>query len=441
MKRALALVLTMALLLSLISGCATKSNDTTETPVDSSAITNTTVVENDTQNEKNTTETESNPKNAESAGQDSNDGSSTPTEPNEFDWEEEIKFTGMADENLPAYIEDSVYTQLVAELDSTDYYVENVTAVYVSQEYLQELAYNSQTNVFFGYSLSELDEYFQGTRYVFTLGADGQTTVEPLQVVEDSTYDQMLKNVAIGTGVILVCVTVSVVSAGAGAPAVSMIFAVAAKSGAICALSGATISGVTSAVVKGYQTGDLSEALKAGALGATEGYKWGAISGALTGGAGEAWGLYSATGNGLTMNQVAVIQQESGYPLSLIRQFHSVEEYAVFRDAGLQAQMLGGKLTLVRSDIDLYNVLDEYGRNNFARMSQGLNPIDASGRPFEWHHIGQTNDATLSLLTSVEHDNGALHGFKIVSEIDRDAFNAFKKDLNKALLKWLLANV
>lgn len=319
--------------------------------------------------------------------------------------------------------------------------METVTAVYVSQEYLQELAYNSQTNVFFGYSLSELDEYFQGTRYVFTLGADGQTTVEPLQVVEDSTYDQMLKNVAIGTGVILVCVTVSVVSAGAGAPAVSMIFAVAAKSGAICALSGATISGVTSAVVKGYQTGDLSEALKAGALGATEGYKWGAISGALTGGAGEAWGLYSATGNGLTMNQVAVIQQESGYPLSLIRQFHSVEEYAVFRDAGLQAQMLGGKLTLVRSDIDLYNVLDEYGRNNFARMSQGLNPIDATGRPFEWHHIGQTNDATLSLLTSVEHDNGALHGFKIVSEIDRDAFNAFKKDLNKALLKWLLANV
>ena len=103
--------------------------------------------------------------------------------------------------------------------------------------------------------------------------------------------------------------------------------------------------------------------------------------------------------------------------------------------------MLGGKLTLVRSDIDLYNVLDEYGRNNFARMSQGLNPIDATGRPFEWHHIGQTNDATLSLLTSVEHDNGALHGFKIVSEIDRDAFNAFKKDLNKALLKWLLANV
>lgn len=48
---------------------------------------------------------------------------------------------------------------------------EDVSAVYVSQEYLTELAYNSQENVFFGYSLSGLDEYFQGTRYVFTVDA------------------------------------------------------------------------------------------------------------------------------------------------------------------------------------------------------------------------------------------------------------------------------
>lgn len=367
MKRALALALTISMLISLLSGCASKSNDADSAlPAESAAITSSPVAESESQFEEDLTEAEGNSETGVDTKPINSVESAAPSDPSNFDWEDEIKFTGMSDENLTAYIEDSVYTQLVTELDSTEFFVENVSAVYVSQEYLQELAYNSQSNVFFGYSLTELDEYFQGTRYVFTLGADGQTTVEPLQVVEDSTYDQMLKNIAIGTGVILVCVTVSVVSAGAGAPAVSMIFAVAAKTGTICALSGATISGVTSAVVKGYQTGDLNEALKAGALGASEGYKWGAISGALTGGAGEAWGLYSATGNGLTMNQVATIQQQSGYPLSLIRQFHSVEEYAVFRDAGLQAQMLGGKLTLVRSDIDLYNVLDDYGRNNFA---------------------------------------------------------------------------
>lgn len=150
--------------------------------------------------------------------------------PTEINWEQEVKFTGMSDENLLPYIEDTVYSQLVTDLNSDEFFIEDVSAVYVSQEYLTELAYNSQKNVFFGYFLSGLDEYFQGTRYVFTVDDSGQTTVEPLQVVKDTTYEQLLKNVAVGTGVILVCVTVSAVTAGLGtAPAVSMIFAVAAK--------------------------------------------------------------------------------------------------------------------------------------------------------------------------------------------------------------------
>lgn len=454
MKRIMAVLLSLSMVFSLLSGCSSQSRNIQSEPNESSVVESVrednsseteAVVETDPVNTNGTTPAvaETDPADTDEASsmEDSNPAEADLLGPGEFDWEPEIKFTGMADETLLPYIEDTVYTQLVKDLDSTEYYIESVSAVYVSQEYLQEVAYNSQTNVFFGYSLAELDEYFEGTRYVFTLGEDGQTTVEPLQVVEDTTYEQILKNVAIGTGVILVCVTVSAVTAGAGAPAVSMIFAVAAKTGATCALSGTVISGVTSAVVKGYQTGDINEALKAGALGASQGYKWGAISGALAGGAGEAWGLYSATGNGLTMNEVATIQHESGYPLSIIKQFHTVEEYTVFKNAGLQAEMLGGKLALVRSDVDLYNVVDEFGRNNFTRMSQGLNPIDASGKVFQWHHIGQNNDATLALLTADEHKNGALHGFKIVSEIDRDAFNVYKKEvLNKALLKYLLAS-
>jgi len=45
------------------------------------------------------------------------------------------------------------------------------------------------------------------------------------------------------------------------------------------------------------------------------------------------------------------------------------------------------------------------------------------------------------LLTGVEHDAGALHGFKIISEIDRAAFDAYKKTLNKSMLNWLLSTV
>lgn len=353
--------------------------------------------------------------------------------PTEINWEQDVKFTGMSDETLLPYIEDTVYSQLVADLDSDEFFIEDVSAVYVSQEYLTELVYNSQENVFFGYSLSGLDEFFQGTRYVFTVDDNGQTTVEPLQVVKDTTYEQLLKNVAVGTGVILVCVTVSAVTGGLGtAPAVSMIFAVAAKTAATCALSGTLISGVSAAVVKGYETGDLNEALKAGALGASEGYKWGAISGAITGAASETWGLFRATRlgktveNGLTMNQAAMIQKETGYPLNIIKQFHTYDEYLVFKNAGLQSRMINGQLALVRSDINLSRV-DEYGRTNLERMLSGKAPLDSTGKPFELHHIGQKNNGSLAILTSKEHDAASLHGFVSKSEIDRDAFNATRK--------------
>lgn len=348
------------------------------------------------------------------------------------------EFTGLDDTALLSYMEDTVYSELVASLNSEEYFVENVSAVYISKEYLEELSYNSQENIFFGYTLSEVDACFEGTRYVFTLGENGQTVVQPFEGYDD-TYEQVLKNVAIGSGVILLCVTVSVVTAGAGAPAVSMIFAASAKTGLTMGLSSGAFGAIGAGIVTGVQTGDFDEAMKAAALAGSEGFKWGVISGAVAGGAGEAIALKGATMNGLTMNQAALIQQESGYPLSVIKQFHSMDEYAVFQQAGLKAEMLGGNISLVRSDIDLYNVVDEYGRNNVARMSKGLNPIDANGKTFQWHHIGQKNDATLALLTATEHDAGALHGFKIVSEIDRVAFDAYKKTLNKALLKWLLS--
>ena len=55
--------------------------------------------------------------------------------------------------------------------------VESVQAVYVSKEYLEELEYNSQANIFFGHTLEELNAMFEGTRYVFALGEDGSTIV------------------------------------------------------------------------------------------------------------------------------------------------------------------------------------------------------------------------------------------------------------------------
>lgn len=221
-----------------------------------------------------------------------NKGSDEPT----FAADVQPNFASLNDPALLQYVEDNLYSDLVARFDSEDYIVEDISAVYVSEEYLEEVAYNSKKNIYFGYTLEELDAQFQGTRYIFSLGENRETVVEEFAAYDD-TYEKVIKNVAIGTGVILVCVTVSVVSGGVGAPAaVSMIFATAAKTGTVYALSSGTISAVAAATITGIQTGDFEEAKKAAALAGSESFKWGAITGVIVGGATEAVTLYrSAT--------------------------------------------------------------------------------------------------------------------------------------------------
>lgn len=358
-----------------------------------------------------------------------------------FTEEEPPEFSDLNDANLLPYLEDSIYSELVTTLNSEDYFVENVNAIYISKEYLEEVAYNSQENIYFGYTLSELDSYFQGTRYVFTLGDDGQTVVTEFQKYDD-TYDQILKNVAIGTGVILVCVTVSIVTYGAGAPAVSMIFAASAKTGTIMALSSGVFSGVSAGVVKGIETGDLNESMKAAALAGSEGFKWGAISGTIAGGSGEAIALKGATLNGLTMNEAAMIQRESKLPLEFIKNFHSMDEYTVLKNAGLTLSKVNGRMALTQNiDWDFIGDIED-GRTNAQRVIDGLAPLDQSGKPYELHHIGQMSDSPLAILANLQHKSNysVLHANtgSTASNIDRNLFAEQRQDFWKALLEMSL---
>lgn len=196
-------------------------------------------------------------------------------------------FDGLDDPELLQYVEDTIYSGLVDEFSNEDYVIEEVNTVYYSKEYLEEVAYNSKANIFFGYTLQELDEQYQETPYIFTLGDDGTTVVQEFEDYDD-TYEQIVKNVAIGSGVILICVTVSVVTGGAGLAPVSMVFAASAETAGTMALSAGAFSGISAAVIEGVQTKDFDATVKAGALAASEGFKWGAISGAVLGGASEA---------------------------------------------------------------------------------------------------------------------------------------------------------
>jgi hypothetical protein len=263
-----------------------------------------------------------------------------------LDQNKDIEFNSLDDPELLNYVEYTVYKKLVDELQDESYFIENISATYISKEYIEELEYNSKENIYFGYNLKALEDLFDGSKFIFTLGEDGKTIVKEFEEYDD-TFEQVMKDVAIGSGVILITVTVSAVSGGTGAPAVSMIFATSAKTGTKVALSSGVISAGVSGIITGIQTKDFNEAFKSAVIDGSEGFKWGAIGGSIIGGASKTFALKGATLNGLTMNQAAVIQKESGYPLEVIKQFKSIEQYEVLRKAGIKPKLINGKTALI----------------------------------------------------------------------------------------------
>ena len=230
---------------------------------------------------------------------------------------------------------------------------------------MDTLAFNSQENVYYGYTLKQLEEMFDDKKYVFTVDDNGETIVKEFEEYDD-TNDRIIRNVAIGSGVILITVTVSVLTAGA-APAVSVILAASAKTGTIMAVSSGSIGGIAAGITTGIQTNDFDKALKAAELGASEGFKWGAITGVVTGGAqkflelkkvSDATKAVAAESNaisgtakfsGLTMDDVAIIQKESKYPMEIAKRIKSMEEYRVYKDAGCYSKMVNGKMSLFQA--------------------------------------------------------------------------------------------
>lgn len=345
-------------------------------------------------------------------------------------------FRGMNDPALLPYLEDTLYDGLLTALDGGEYAVEDVRAVYISQEYLDELAYNSQANLFFGYTIAELDAQFEGTRYVFMLDEHNETSVKPFEAHEDDTYMRVLKNVAIGTGVILICVTVSAIAAP-GAPAISMIFACAAKTGTAVALKGGAMGFLSAGVMTYLQTGNLEKAFDAGLLAGSESFKWGAIGGSLIGGAQETANLVKLSrGMSISLDDAALIQHERRYSLEFLRSVRTMDEYEVYKKANLiEYKLENGQRVLLPKDFDFDFVDPRTGMTNLARMSKGLNPVDASGINYEWHHVGQQADSPLALLTKAQHhdNHGILHTSTGPSEVHTPGGEAAWTKLRKMI--------
>ena len=210
---------------------------------------------------------------------------------------DEISFTGLDDDKLQEYVIENLYAKLNSKFSNDDFLIENISSTYVSKEYIEELSFNSKSNVYFGYSLDELAEQFNEKKYVFEVGENNETTVKEFEEYND-TYKKMLKNVAIGSGVILICTTVSIATGGT----VSVIFAASAKTATEFSISSFVISGVISSAVEYYKTGDIQKSLEKGALDGSESFKWGAILGGISGGASETFAQLKVAKDIKTMN-------------------------------------------------------------------------------------------------------------------------------------------
>jgi hypothetical protein len=210
--------------------------------------------------------------------------------------------------NNDKYFINELAFQLVNQLENNEnIIVETVNPIYISQEYINELEYNSQENVYYGYKLSDVDPAFGDVQYAFTV-ENGETVAVPLgDYVADTTLSTIIKNTAIGTGVIVFCVTLSIVTGGAGTPvavtAAHTIFTCAATTAASGAAIGIATGGLfTGATELAGQLSsgekiDWAELGKATALGASDGFKWGAIVGAVTGGVQGAYQISSTAKN------------------------------------------------------------------------------------------------------------------------------------------------
>ena len=238
----------------------------------------------------------------------------------------------------PAYLkslEDSVYAQLNEQLATDDVKVESVEAIYYSKEYLEEMLYNSKSNIYFGYTLEELNQQFKGQRYVFQLSESGETEVVPFEDYYDS-FERIIKNIATGSGVILVCATISIATGGTA----SVVFAAAATTGLKVGVSSALSTAVISGGLTAITTVDLKASVKKAALDSSEAFKWGAIVGSVSGGTSK-WLEQLDTKKQLT----SAIKATSGIPTYQQSEIDAVAYYSKlgYENIRTQVSFLNGK--------------------------------------------------------------------------------------------------
>ena len=115
-------------------------------------------------------------------------------------------------------------------------------------------------------------------------------------------------------------------------------------------------------------------------------------------------------GEGLSEGEKERVKEETGWSDEIVDALGSIEEYEIYKKAGLVEAEIAGKKCLIRTDIDWdQEYVDPFTnetKTNRDRVKDGLAPLDKNGRPIQLHHIGQHADSPLAELTFEEHRCG-----------------------------------
>nr|WP_232257101.1 HNH/ENDO VII family nuclease [Helicobacter pylori] len=101
--------------------------------------------------------------------------------------------------------------------------------------------------------------------------------------------------------------------------------------------------------------------------------------------------------------------------------------------------VVDGKIVSKRNKIFDKNEKDGNNKSNLERMQEGNAPLCKDGMSMELHHLKQEDDGIIIELTRTEHKKyyKDLHLSKKESEINRSAFNAFRRNYYKKRAKEL----
>ena len=172
---------------------------------------------------------------------------------------ENITFTGISDPALRDYLSEKI-TSLLGDTLSEDMEVVSVETKYLSKEYLEELRYNSEMNVFFGYTAAELSEMLSGDMVYLTIDQDAEVSAQEVQEGEKKDYLQkLIQIVSDPRSIMLISVVLKKVHTGN--PIADVILSVCADTAEEYAASGDVLSSVVSGLSENISDPDVIDYL------------------------------------------------------------------------------------------------------------------------------------------------------------------------------------